>query len=113
MEVLEANGEKRKFTVPYTATAQLIRPGYSRYQLSAGRYRYDNETLDNVAQATWQYGLTNNVTLNLGAILAKNYHSELIGLAVNTPIGAFSGMQHFQMPRLLIHNRNIKGTTLF
>lgn len=113
VEVLEANGEKRKFTVPYTATAQLIRPGYSRYQLSAGRYRYDNETLDNVAQATWQYGLTNNVTLNLGAILAKNYHSELIGLAVNTPIGAFSGNATFSNAKIVNSQQKYKGYNLY
>ncbi|MFT0805527.1 fimbria/pilus outer membrane usher protein [Avibacterium paragallinarum] len=112
VEVLEANGEKRTFTVPYTATAQLIRPGYSRYQLSAGRYRYNNEILDNVAQATWQYGLSNNITFNLGAILAKNYHSELIGVAVNTPIGAFSGNATFSTAKLLDLQQKYKGYNL-
>ncbi|MFT0805157.1 fimbria/pilus outer membrane usher protein [Avibacterium paragallinarum] len=91
VEIIEANGEKRVFRVPYTATAQLIRQGYSRYQITAGRYRYGNELFkDKVVQATLQYGLTNNVTLNLGGIFNKNYNAELVGLAFNTPIGAFA-----------------------
>ncbi|MEZ2464135.1 fimbria/pilus outer membrane usher protein [Escherichia coli] len=60
VEILEANGERRAFTIPYTAAAQLIRPGYSRYLVAAGRYRYSDKVFDkNVAQATWQYGLSN------------------------------------------------------
>src|SRR5699024_1180875 len=52
VEILEANGEKRTFSVPYTATAQLIRPGYSRYQIAAGRYRFGNTLFnEKIAQA--------------------------------------------------------------
>lgn len=91
VEILEANGEKRRFTVPYTAAAQLIRPGYSRYQVAVGRYRDGDQLFkDYVAQGTWQHGLTNNLTLNFGATFSKNYHSELVGVAFNTPIGSFA-----------------------
>ncbi|HJF73502.1 MAG TPA: fimbrial biogenesis outer membrane usher protein [Gallibacterium anatis] len=114
VEILEANGEKRTFTVPYTAAAQLIRPGYSRYQIAAGRYRYGNVVFDtNVAQATWQYGLTNNLTLNLGAILSKDYHSELLGLSFNTPIGAFAA--NATLSNATFHNldQKFKGYNLY
>lgn len=100
VEILEANGEKRSFTVPFTAAVQLIRPGYSNYQIAMGRYRYGDRVFkENVAQVTWQYGVNNNLTLNVGGILAKNYHSELIGLAFNTPIGAFSANSIFSNAR--------------
>lgn len=100
VDILEANGEKRSFTVPYIATAQLMRPGYSRYEISVGRYRYDNKLFDEkVLQATWQYGLSNNLTLNLGSTLANKYHAELIGFAWNTPIGAFATNASFSSAR--------------
>ncbi|RZN59022.1 fimbria/pilus outer membrane usher protein [Avibacterium paragallinarum] len=96
VEVLESNGKKQTFSVPYTATAQLLRPGYSRYQLAVGRYRYANHIFkENVAQGSWQYGLNNFITLNLGTTLAKNYHSELIGVALNSAIGAFAANATF------------------
>lgn len=91
VEILEADGEKRSFRVPYTATAQLIRKGYGRYQFTAGQYRYGSELFkDKVMQGTWQYGLTNNLTLNAGGVFNKNYHAQLLGFAFNTPIGAFA-----------------------
>lgn len=91
VEIRETNGEIRKFTIPYTATAQLMRPGYSRYMFAMGRYRYANKLYsEKVFQASWQYGLSNNITLNIGTTLSRGYHSELVGMAFNTPIGAFS-----------------------
>ncbi|RIY31425.1 hypothetical protein CKF54_06680 [Psittacicella hinzii] len=91
VEVKEANGQVQRFVVPYTATAELMRPGYSRYMLAAGRYREGSKVFNNeVVQASWQYGLTNNITLNLAFNGTKGYHSEVIGTAFNTPIGAFA-----------------------
>lgn len=113
VEILEANGERRTFTVPYTATAQLIRPGYSRYQLALGRYRYANQLFsDNIAQATWQYGLTNNLTLNFGATFSKSYHAELIGVSFNTPIGAFATNAAFSHAKLQQDEQTYKGYSL-
>lgn len=113
VEILEANGEKRTFNVPYTAAAQLIRPGYSRYQIAAGRYRYGNILFDEkVAQATWQYGLSNNVTLNFGSTFSKNYHAELLGLAFNTPIGTFATSATLSSAKLTALNQKYKGYSL-
>lgn len=114
VEVLEANGERKTFSIPYTASAQLIRPGYSRYQLSVGRYRYDNKLFRaNIAQATWQYGLTNDVTLNLGTTIAKNYHAELMGLSFNTPIGAFATNATFSHATFKNSHSRQKGYSLY
>lgn len=91
VEIQEANGEIRTFSIPFSSSAQLIRPGYAKYSIAAGRFRDITRIYDTkVAQASLQYGLSNNFTLNLGATVAKNYHAELAGLSFNTPIGAFA-----------------------
>ncbi|MFC0323474.1 fimbria/pilus outer membrane usher protein [Gallibacterium melopsittaci] len=116
VEILEANGERRSFTIPYTAVAQLIRPGYSRYQIAGGRYRYGNEVFDvNVGQATWQYGLTNNITFNVGGIFSKDYHAELVGFSFNTPIGAFATNATFSNAtfRTATEQQKYKGYNLY
>lgn len=89
--ITESNGQNRTFDVPFASVAQLIRPEYSRWQISAGRYRYTNKTLnDLVAQGTFQYGLTNDITLNSGITVAPHYSAGLAGAAFNTPIGAIA-----------------------
>ena len=113
VEILEANGEKRTFSVPYTATAQLIRPGYSRYQIAAGRYRFGNTLFnEKIAQATWQYGLNNNITVNFGATFSKHYHAELAGLAFNTPFGSFATNATFSTATVIPLNEKYKGYSL-
>src|SRR5699024_8029067 len=65
VNILEADGSKRSFVVPYTSTSQLLRPGKSKYDLSIGAVRNGYKPLDeHAALATWQYGLNNTVTLN-------------------------------------------------
>ncbi|HEJ9661893.1 TPA: fimbria/pilus outer membrane usher protein [Proteus mirabilis] len=87
--ITESSGQTRNFSVPFASVAQLIRPGYSRWQAVAGRYRYGNKTYrDTVFQGTFQYGLTNDISLNLGATAAPHYIAGLGGFAFNTPIGA-------------------------
>nr|EEE1923893.1 fimbrial biogenesis outer membrane usher protein [Salmonella enterica subsp. diarizonae] len=48
VSVTEANGQTRLFTVPFASVAQLVRPGYTRYQVSTGRYRYADNNLDEI-----------------------------------------------------------------
>lgn len=92
VEIREADGNVRKFIVPYASLVPLMRPGQLKYQLAGGRYRYGNYVeKENVATGSIQYGLTNTITLNAGAIGYKYYRSGTAGFAVNTPIGAISG----------------------
>lgn len=91
VEITEANGQTRTFTVPFANVAPLIRMGQFRYQAAYGRYRYGSEVYpDKVFQATLQYGLLNNLTLNGGVTYHENYRAGLFGMGFNTPIGAFS-----------------------
>ncbi|WP_275668861.1 fimbria/pilus outer membrane usher protein, partial [Salmonella enterica] len=78
----EANGQTRLFTVPFASVAQLVRPGYTRYQVSAGRYRYADNSLDEIVfQSALQYGLVNDVTVNTGVTTAPHYIAALAGAA--------------------------------
>ncbi|WP_115158499.1 fimbria/pilus outer membrane usher protein [Serratia fonticola] len=89
--VTEADGQTRIFTVAYAAVPQMLRPGVSRFNLSAGKYR--DSTLDSVPNlllGTWQHGVSNLVTVYTGGIMAEKYQSLQGGLALNTGIGAFA-----------------------
>lgn len=89
--VTEADGRTKRFTVPYAAVAQSLRPGTTRFSVTAGQLR--NATLDtkpNFAQFTLQRGLTNSVTAYGGGVAANGYVAANIGAALNTKFGAFS-----------------------
>ncbi|NYH26353.1 fimbria/pilus outer membrane usher protein [Paraburkholderia bryophila] len=89
--VTEADGRTKRFTVPYAAVAQSLRPGTTRFSATAGQLR--NATLDtkpNFAQFTLQRGLTNSVTAYGGGVAANGYVAADIGAALNTKFGALS-----------------------
>lgn len=89
--VREADGTEQRFTVPYASVAQLLRPGSSRYAITAGKLRSDNiRDKPMVYQATWQHGLTNAFTGYAGIQLSQNYSAVQLGTAVGTPFGAVS-----------------------
>lgn len=61
--VAEADGTEQSFIVPYASVSQLLRPGTSRFSLTAGETR--NNFVDQQArllQGTLQYGLNNTFT---------------------------------------------------
>lgn len=89
--VTEASGRTRTFTVPYASVAQSLRPGVTRFSVTAGQLR--NNSLDrqpNFAQFTLQRGLTNMLTAYGGGIVATGYQSANLGVALNTGLGALS-----------------------
>ncbi|HEY0506073.1 MAG TPA: fimbria/pilus outer membrane usher protein [Lysobacter sp.] len=89
--VTEADGRKHGFTVPFAAMPQLMRPGVSRFSVTAGELRQSNLS-DNprFAEGTYQRGINNWLTAYGGAQLAGDglYHSLAVGGAFNTPVGA-------------------------
>lgn len=87
--ITEADGSQRSFAVPYASVVQLLRPGIYRVTASAGELRDQQITSKvKVVQSTVQRGFTNLLTGYTGAILAQNYYSALVGVAVNTDFGA-------------------------
>jgi outer membrane usher protein len=92
--VIEANGRRHGFALPYAAVPQLLRPGQSRYAATLGQIRQDGiaGTSPWVAEVTYQRGLSNALTAYTGGQGAAHgaYRSALIGSAINTPVGALS-----------------------
>lgn len=90
--VTEADGREQRFSVPFAAVPQLLRPGTHRFSLSAGRVRdlqlYDNAHL---VEGIWQQGVTNTVTAYGGVLSSQGYSALQVGGALNTPWGAFAG----------------------
>ncbi|WP_244905996.1 fimbria/pilus outer membrane usher protein [Pseudomonas lurida] len=87
--VYEADGSEQRFTVPFASTAELLRPGISRFSVTAGETRnsYINHQA-RLAQGTYQLGLSNIFTGYGGAQASDDYRAMLGGLAFGTPIGA-------------------------
>jgi len=91
VSVIEADGRQRRFKVPFGSVAQMLRPGVSRYALTAGKVR--NDLLEDepwLLQATYQRGLRNQLTLYVGSALSEGYVSALYGAGVSTSLGAFA-----------------------
>jgi len=89
--VMEADGRAKRFTVPYASVAQSLRPGTTRFAVTAGQLRDDSlGTKPGFAQFTLQRGLTNLVTLYGGAIASEGYAAVNAGAALNTKYGAFA-----------------------
>jgi outer membrane usher protein len=90
--VTEADGSVQTFQVPYASVTRLLRPGAHHYDLVAGRYNSTSlSSKPNLYQATYERGLTNILT-GYGGIQGSgaDYYAIQGGLAVSTPVGAFS-----------------------
>lgn len=89
VEVIEADGTVNRFTVPYAAVPDSMRPGLSRYSATLGQVRQAGSNKAVFAEATYQLGLTNTASANLGARVAQDYLAVLTGGVLATPYGAF------------------------
>lgn len=88
----ESDGTVRTFSVPYSSVSQLLRPGYSRWEIGAGELD-DNGLRDRprLGYLTGYYGLSSLFTGYAGLqYMDTGYLSGLLGLAINTPFGAFA-----------------------
>ncbi|MFP5595841.1 fimbria/pilus outer membrane usher protein [Kluyvera sp. 142486] len=86
--VTEADGSVSTFTVPYAAGPESVRQGRVKYSAIAGRSRYVGDK-DPFAEFTLQYGLSNNVTTNIGSRVAQGYLSAVMGAVHSSGLGAF------------------------
>ncbi|MBJ3813849.1 fimbrial biogenesis outer membrane usher protein [Shimwellia pseudoproteus] len=91
VSIQEADGRVRNFTVPYSTMPQLLRPGLSRYSLAVGTVdEDDSDHSPTMAQASYQYGLSNTFTAYTGATGFQGYYAGLVGLGTNTLLGALA-----------------------
>ena len=87
----EADGSKRTFSQPFSSVVQMLRPGVGRWDISGGQVLKDDiQDEPNLFQASY-YGLNNYLTAYTGIQLTdNNYTAGLLGLGLNTSLGAFS-----------------------
>jgi outer membrane usher protein len=86
--IYEADGSQESFTVPYASLVQLLRPGVWRYTAVAGDVQPSLTGAERFIEATLQHGFNNYLTGYTGALGAEHYEAELLGIALNTAVGA-------------------------
>ncbi len=111
VDVTEADGSVRSFSVPYAAVPRSLREGRHRYSLTAGTVRHLPDSAPFFAQGGWQYGLSNMVTAYGGATVAKGYVSPTVGAVFNTTWGAF-GMDLTHASTRIPNDRRHSGQSL-
>lgn len=92
VEVTEADGTIKKYTVAYSPLVQLLRPGYSKYSASLGEAwaPLSNSYKPMVGQFNYQYGVNNYLTAFGGAVASEDYVALALGGAVSTFLGGLS-----------------------
>ncbi|MFL4617044.1 fimbria/pilus outer membrane usher protein [Stenotrophomonas maltophilia] len=100
VEVIEADGRVERFVVPYAAVPRLLRQGQQRSSVTVGTLRTDGTDSPAFAEATLRRGVGSAFTAYGGALMSDDYHAIILGGALNTRIGAFSGDVTFSDTRL-------------
>ncbi|MEJ8291270.1 fimbria/pilus outer membrane usher protein [Delftia tsuruhatensis] len=111
VDIEEADGSVRSFSVPYASVPRSLREGQHRYSLTAGAVRGLRESAPFFSQAGWQYGFSNMLTAYGGATVAKGYFSPTVGAVFNTPWGAF-GLDLTHANTRIPHDRSYSGQSL-
>ncbi len=90
VQVTENGGEKHSFLVPLQGNMNLIRVGQLNYSLASGQYKLNNKVSDDyIAQLSFEYGLSNYVSMHAGTNISHPYQSYLLGFGTNTFLGGF------------------------
>ncbi|MFY0752112.1 fimbrial biogenesis outer membrane usher protein [Pseudomonas sp. NFX5] len=92
VSVTEVDGRRNTFVVPYSVAPQLLRADTTKYSATLGEVQQKGIDAKgaNVFQGTLQRGLTDDLTVYGGGSLSKGYEQGKVGVALNTPVGAFS-----------------------
>lgn len=82
--VLESDGSRQEFTVPYNVPAVALRQGYLKYSVVAGQYRSSSDSVKHtpVASAELMYGLPWNLTVYGGLQTADHYQAGSAGMGL-------------------------------
>lgn len=87
VEVSEADGSVSRFSVPFSAVPESMRPGISRYNIELGKTR-DTGDESLFGDITWQRGLSNAITMNSGLRVADSYQAIMFGGVYGSWLGA-------------------------
>lgn len=89
--ITEADGRERRYLQPFSASAQLLRPGQHRFSVSAGQAGNGTQLRTTpLLEATWRRGWTNTTTVHAGFRSARHYYAAVAGAAFNTRLGGLS-----------------------
>ncbi|TBL78902.1 outer membrane usher protein [Obesumbacterium proteus] len=90
--VQEADGSEQHFAVPFSSVSQLLREGFSRWEVNMGQLKQaDLRSNPNVASITGARGLNSLFTGYTGLEATDNsYLAGILGMAVNTPVGGIA-----------------------
>ncbi|MCS3806382.1 outer membrane usher protein [Chromobacterium alkanivorans] len=88
VEITEADGQVKRFTVPFAAVPGSMRPGQTRYSLTLGQLRNALDDKPVFADFTYQRGVNNALTANMGARAASHYTALLGGMVWGSSYGA-------------------------
>lgn len=82
--VIEANGSRSSFTVPFSSVPNMLREGIWDYQVTAGKYHNGTTSYKpNFVQGTLSHGMPYDVTPYGGLMVAENYRSAVVGMGKN------------------------------
>lgn len=91
VDITEADGVHRQFTVAYASASGMLRPGVSHFGVMAGHaFSSDRTTTMPLLQGSYRRGLTDHVTGYSGFNLSDGYDAALLGSGWNTGYGAVS-----------------------
>lgn len=89
VEIQEANGHVRTFSVPFSAVPESVRDGQFKYNLSVGKIRNIEGSDSYVGDLIGRYGLANWLTLSSGLRAAEGYRAALLGNVFSNTTGAY------------------------
>ncbi|MDT8921773.1 fimbria/pilus outer membrane usher protein [Pseudomonas taiwanensis] len=90
IKIIEADGQEREYSQPYSYLPVMTRQGSFRYSLVTGKYAYEDQAAPKFFQSTAVYGLSDNLTSYGGLLMSTNYKASNVGLGVNSELGGFS-----------------------
>ena len=109
--IQEADGSQRMFSVPFAAVPLSLRPGVTRFSATMGELRqHQGRDEPLFAQGTWQRGLSNRVTGYAGITAASDYAAGMVGVALNTRLGAV-GADVTQSSTVLADGNAVRGAS--
>ncbi|EDA3267619.1 fimbria/pilus outer membrane usher protein [Salmonella enterica] len=84
--VIEADGQKKNYSVAYSIPVVSLPEGYYKYSITTGNYRSVSSNGDNpfFMEGTYSYGLPLGITLYGGVQWADIYNSYAIGISKDT-----------------------------
>ncbi len=90
VEIVEADGRRIRYRVPYFSLPLLMREGATRYSMGMGRWRGGSSRQPWLLEAAWRRGVRHGWTVQAAQRVIGSGTWLVGGAAVDTLVGAFS-----------------------